>query len=279
MASNASRRSKATIWLLRTVGLLFGSMPLRAEAHHVVSEYGIASVEPRTTAELDVQLARFELEQRRGTWTVIASRLEYSLLPEFSVFTRVPLAHVRFSAGGTASGLGDVELGAKVRLYSTEHGGFIASAGVSSELPTGNAENGIGNGHVELSPFVVVSAEPTKSVVLHGVLADRLALSAEQDHHDSETPAHGHGSVIQPHEQHEAFARLAGSLILGRAFVSAGADAVYVISHRESVWAMVRTEAGYLLANDLRLALGMDVPVAGEPRFSWRGRVGVLYAF
>jgi hypothetical protein len=40
------------------------------------------------------------------------------------------------------------------------------------------------------------------------------------------------------------FGRLAGSLILGRAFVSAGADAIYVLSGRDSVWAAVRTEVG-----------------------------------
>lgn len=44
-----------------------------------------------------------------------------------------------------------------------EHGEFIASIGLSCEFPTGSSDNGIGNGHFELSPFLALSSQPANA--------------------------------------------------------------------------------------------------------------------
>ncbi len=230
--------------------------------------------------EMDTQLARFHLDEQQGTWFVVAPRVEYSVVPSLSFSARIPFAVVHYTDGNTVAGLGDFDVGMKVRLYATEHGEFIASIGLSSEFPTGNSDNGIGNGHFELSPFLALSSQPARFLIFYGIFADRLSLGGEH-HHDSGTDghAHAHGSVIEPHEKHELFGRLGASVVHGPAFLSAGADVIYVISGGEPGPVVVRAEAGRLFVEKLRVALGIDVPVAGEPRFTWRARLGAAWLF
>jgi hypothetical protein len=209
----------------------------------------------------------------------VAPRLEYAIVLRLSFSARIPFAVVHYSDGNTAAGLANLDLGTKVRLYATEHGGFIASIGLSSDVPTGNSENGIGNGHFELSPFLALSTQPASFLVFYGILADRISLGGGDHHHASGSDGHTHGSVIEPHEDHELFGRLGASIVRGAAFLSAGADAIYVISGNGTGPVVLRAEAGYLLMKKLRVALGIDVPVAGDPRFTWRARAGISWLF
>jgi hypothetical protein len=258
--------------------------PAPVSAHHVVSEYGIAWTEPVSLVELDVQTAEFDFGERRGYWAVTALSLEYAFEERLSGSVRLPFAWIAYADHTDAVGVADIEFGSKVRLVATSHGELILSAGAGIELPTGDVDNGLGSGHFELSPYVSASSAPLNTLVLYALAAERIALGTEETH--AEEPGqldHDHpheGSVLNPHQKHELFSRLGAAQIFGPVYVSAGCDVVVVWSGGQTLGPVVlRSEFGWLPHERVRLALGGDVNVAGEERFSWRARMGVAWMF
>jgi hypothetical protein len=60
-----------------------------------------------------------------------------------------------FSDGGNASGIGDVVLRAKYKIYDGERIGF--AVGMDVRVPSGDAQNFLGSGATGLKPFAVFS--------------------------------------------------------------------------------------------------------------------------
>lgn len=259
------------VWLC---GLLW-SAP--AAAHHVVSDSGIAWVEPVTVAEVTLEAATFDQGAWRvGSWQVMAASAQYAPLPWLSGSLRAPVAFVRYEDGRAALGLGDVEVGARVRLWETPHGGLIASAGLGAELPTGDEAVGLGGGHLELSPYVVASAQPLESLLLIGVASGRISLGGEA--HDGEIAAHG--AVIAPHAPREVYGRLNAAWVEEDwIYGSAGIDVSYMIGAFDRTPWVARAEVGYLGIAGLRLALGVEQAVAGEARHGLKGRMSAAWIF
>jgi hypothetical protein len=85
--------------------------------------------------------------------------------------------------------------------------------------------------------------------------------------------------VVAPHAAHEVVFRLGASAFVDRAYASAGGEIAYAASGEPGSVATLRGELGWLPAEQVRLAAGLDAPVAGEARFSWRARLGVAYLF
>ena len=68
--------------------------------------------------------------------------------PELQLHLVVPWAGDRPRGGATQAGLGDVELGAKLRFLDESDGRPQLGIFPMAELPTGDASRGLGNGHV-----------------------------------------------------------------------------------------------------------------------------------
>lgn len=270
MATFLGRRVRRSTVTLAVMVAAF--VPDTVEGHHVVSEYGIAPVAPETRTEIDFQLAEFDLDASSGTWFAVAPVVEYAPLRWLSASARFGIVGVRYRTGGEdATGLADTDLCVKLRVAATEHGEIIASVGLGLGLPTGDSRDGIGNGHVELSPFVVLSSQVTPWLVLTGLVADHVSLADEHEHE--------HASVVAPHGAHEVVLRLGASAFVRQTYVSLGGDAAIVVSGEAGSFVAARGEVGWLPARRLRFALGVDLPVAGERRFEWRARLGVGYLF
>jgi hypothetical protein len=259
-------------------GLLFFILiAARARAHHVVSEYGIAFVEPRSVAELDPQAAEFRLGDRSGQWQLVALSLEYAVTPRLSISGRLPFARIRYNGGSTEYGPGDAEVGAKVAIVATQHGGLLLSAGASLELPTGSEAKGLGAGHFELSPFITASSMPIDHLVLYGLVADRISVGT---HEESQTQGEVHGSVLAPHSDHELSSRLGAAYVGGPAYLSAGLEYVEVFAPRLAAGPLVaRGEIGIVFKPRARVALALDAPFAGPHRYEWRARLGLALLF
>lgn len=259
--------------------------PRAAWAHHVVSDYAVASTEPMSFLELDSQAVRFELDERRGDYLLTAPTVEFAFQKRVSGSLRVPMASIVYDDQQNAFGIGDIELGSKVGLFASPHGGLILSAGTGIELPTGNEEQGLGSGHFELSPYLVASSAPTYDLVLFGLVAERISLEehAEEDHHVSaaeEDHHEAHGSVLSPHEDHELFSRFMAGYIFSPIYLAAGADVVLAWSGENLLGPVdARGEIGWRARRDVRVAVGADFPVAGENRFEWRVRTGLVWMF
>lgn len=253
--------------------------PTLASAHHVISDFGLNTVAPRTSVELSAEVTRFEAGGRDGTWVALAPRLELDVARRVSFFSRLPAAHIRFSDGEERSGVGDTEVGVKAQLVATQHGELIVSAGLGAELPTGDAARGLGGGHVELDPFLGVSSAHGGvlggELVLSGLVAGRLSLASGHAH-GGEAPA----SILAPHRERELASRLQLSWVRGRGYASLGAEVVTVLSGGDTLGPVtVLSEIGYRAGDHLRIAVGIDAAAAGEARYDARGRTALTWIF
>ncbi|WP_242395186.1 transporter [Anaeromyxobacter oryzisoli] len=107
--------------------------------------------EPVELRHWEIYLATQWSRDRDGGLSGTAPHVEvnYGALPEVQLHVVAPLALARPASGPTAWGLGDLELGAKVRFL--EESPVRPQIGVFPlvELPTGDADRGLGAGEVQ----------------------------------------------------------------------------------------------------------------------------------
>ena len=111
------------------------------------------------------------------------------------------LAYVDYDDGPSEAGLSDCEVVPKVRVWKKASGWPASvSAGLSVELPTGDADTGTGNGHVSLFPFATFSSMPVRGFMLHAMVGDRFVVSGEHDagHERERHAGHVHGAAARP---------------------------------------------------------------------------------
>jgi hypothetical protein len=75
--------------------------------------------------------------------------INYGAVPDVQLHVVAPLAYDRPDGSGTKFGYGDTELGVKYRFVQEDKDGWRPMVGVFPllEVPTGNAERGLGTGH------------------------------------------------------------------------------------------------------------------------------------
>ena len=76
--------------------------------------------------------------------------LNYGVLPGVQLHVIVPLAYARPSGGPTSFGIGDAELGVKVRLLGEGRRRPMVGIFTQFELPLGDASRGLGTGHLHV---------------------------------------------------------------------------------------------------------------------------------
>jgi hypothetical protein len=203
-------------------------VPTSSGAHHVVSEAGVAWVEPNSRAEVSMESASFDHgEDWRGRYLRLSMSGEVRLHERFSVGARMPWALVGFDDGRGVLGTGDAEINGRALLFSSMHGGLILSAGLGAELPTGVIEDGLGAGHLELAPFVVASSQPWRNLIFTLLVVDALSpRELREDDAEAQTNVGGpHGAVISPHAAHQLTTRLTASWVFPkRLHLTTGAE-------------------------------------------------------
>ncbi|HEY0707919.1 MAG TPA: transporter [Polyangia bacterium] len=256
----------------------------------MIAEHGLAAIMPRTAAGVDWTGATFDLGDRKGRWQLITPSFEWRVFERLSLFAALPFGRVDLddSAGG-GYGLGDLSVSGKATLVATPHGGFLLSAGLGAELPTGDADNGFGGGHVELIPFVAASSAFYEggrlALVAYGMAALRGSVGADhpEDEHGAGTVSHVHGpaagSVVAPHAEREGYARAMLAAVLGSFDVGTGGEGAVVFAGKGPGHLGWRAEAGYLLNESVRLHTAVDLGLLGERRYGVRGRLGAAWLF
>ncbi len=76
--------------------------------------------------------------------------VNFGAAPELQVHLIVPVAYVRPAGGRTTFGLGDIELGAKLRFINETDTGPQVGTFPLVELPAGDPDRGLGAGHVRV---------------------------------------------------------------------------------------------------------------------------------
>lgn len=255
------------------IGMLLYAAP--ATAHHVVSTSGVAWVEPLHVVEANVHAASFDFGELRGDWQVLSVRGELAPTPWMSISARVPWAHLHLSDGRRAIGLSDVEAATKFRLAATEHGGFIASAGLGTALPTGATEYGLGAGHWELAPFVAIAAQPHRHIVLDALATQTLSLTSSRPTDSADGP---HGALVAPHSDLETATRIGAAWVGARWYARVGAEGVWAWRTDED-GVSAEADLGYAMPARWRIAIGGALPIAGTERFRWLSRVSAALQF
>lgn len=255
---------------------LCASAPARARAQHGTSGYTIVPMNPNTSAMLEVQTAEFELPGRAGVWQTLSPRFEYAPVPWLSFSVRPVVARIDYADGESVLGLSDSELAVKALVLRSLPLNSTVSVGVSGEVPTGDPDEGTGNGHVSLFPFAHVMAMPSRMLMLHAMVGDRVVL-ADSASHAGHAGHAGHtaprGSVIMPHSQHELAMHGGARFRFGQFAVSPGLEFMQVLSPGDDTYLIAQLEVAVVPRPEMRVAAGFDLPLLDDPRFEWRSRL------
>ena len=274
---------------------LWAVAPGPVAAQHGTTGWGSMPMDPRTSAMLEVQTAEFDLPGRAGVWETWAARVEYAFVPWFSLAARPALAYVDDDEGPSEIGLSDLEVVPKARVWKKAAGWPASvSVGLSAELPAGDADTGTGNGHVSLMPFATFSSVPVRGFMLHAMVGDRFVVSGEHEagEHDAHAqhaghehggaaaaPAAPHGSVIMPHGEHELMLHAGACFMLPLVVISPGIEWMQTFEPEAETQLSVQLEVALVPRKELRFAVGVDVPLASEPRYGWRARMMTAWLF
>jgi hypothetical protein len=243
-------------------------IPALAEAHHAVSDFGVAWIEPVRVLELELEWTAFEYGEVRGDAQQLSLLAEIPLGDLLSISARLPFASVAFAGRERGAGLGDPEVGVKVAVLSDD--ALVVSLGAGLELPIGDEDRGLGGGHFELTPFVIGSWAPIERAVILASLQYHVALG-EEDHH--------HLAALAPHEAHEIGGRLSVAWLEPPGYLLAGVKLSAPLVESELGTAFDgRVEIGAMIFDELRAAIRLDVPISGE-RAPNRASIGVAWLF
>ncbi len=106
--------------------------------------------EPVDQRHWEFYVASQVLRQPDGT-TGTAPHFEYNYgaLPDLQLHIIAPIGYARPEGGETHHGLGDIELGAKLRFVDETPSRPMVGTFPQVELPTGDADRGLGSGHTQ----------------------------------------------------------------------------------------------------------------------------------
>lgn len=247
-----------------------------AHAHHPLPS-GPGAARPRTNVGVDVGAGSFDLHQGTGAWLGLSPAAELALFDHLTLTARLPVYRLSVDGDpGLRTGLGDLEVSALGWLEPAADWSLVA--GLGAELPTGDPELGLGNGHVELMP-TVGARRVGHAWTLHAQLMDLIALEGEH----ADTGMHSHaGSLVAPHSDHELQLNAGALLHLGGAwFAGASATGVLVLAEeaRGDVLAWAQPLVSFMPVENVHLVASVDIPVLGERRFGVRGGVSARWVF
>jgi hypothetical protein len=244
-----------------SLGLCFWPRASGAEEHAYTSPWLAGTGTFRPGAETEA--TGFNLEGQRGSFVGVTPRLEYA--PTETVSTRLRAPYYWLSLDGdpdTRHGIGDVELRLRLNVRRAEP--VKVALGWDLQMPTGSKHEGLGEGAVQVTPWVTAGLRLGKAVV-YLALADNVSLAGP---HAERLP-----NYVDPSEDNELRTTLGTILPLGENV----SGSVFLTE----TTLLTEAERGRsLLAGGLQLALEPDprlrvlvidqLPLAGEHRFEWK---------
>jgi hypothetical protein len=267
---HAARPSRWSARRFAIVGaaVISATHPARADRLEGVSLFPAAGAYRLGT---ELEGAAFRNAGRRGSYGSVVARAEWFPVDGIGVRLRVPFTTLALEGEpATREGFGDSELRFRATFYNTDP--FRVSAGWVTELPTGARHRGIGNGSVQVSPFVTAGYR-IRHLVVYGTVADSISVAGRDQ---TRFP-----NYVDPGTDHElrvtagtiyAFDEtISGALAITDTIILTEADRghqLYVAN------ALIGAQRG-----PLRLVISPSVPIAGDQRFSWRITTAALLSF
>lgn len=274
-----------------------------AQAHHP-APMGPGSAVPVSRAGLQFSAAEFNT-WTGGFWQVASLSLEQAFFDRFSITGRLPIAHVGYSDGYSAFGPGDMDLGTRVLIATTEDGTFGFVGGFAMEMPTGNEDDGLGDGHFMATPMLSLVWRPHVSTQLTFTVSDHVGFGGSDEvvppddpgvtaqhvddphapwsktvHPGDAEDARPSGSVLSPHSEHEMRMRLTGVYDLRYMFFLAASDVVVSWTDEDNLGPVTAIGGVGTQATDrVRVAAEVHAPIVHRDRLRWQALLGVEYFY
>lgn len=225
---------------------------------------------PRAGAELET--GAFRLEGRRGSYASFIPRFEWNATELLGVRVRVPIYSLALDGiADTREGVGDTELRARFHILGGEP--LRISAGWVTQLPTGSANKGLGEGALQGVPFINFGFRVSR-VVVYLTVADALSFAGEHQRRRS--------NWVDPGSDHELRTTI-GSIFSFTDKVSGSIvfteTTILESNGRGRSFVTTAAQLGTQPDPRLRLTLAQQLPVVGEERFSWKLNAAASYAF
>ncbi len=251
--------------------------PGAARAHHPVAEQSPGHEQPVSRAAVEVSAGGFTLPYGSGNLFSATLASDLAVGSRFALGLRLPFVLVQLRDNGTRAGVGDVDLAGKLRVLGNPSRSL--SLGASVELPSRDADQGLGSGHLELAPFLTGGWSADRWLI-HGTLGDSISLGGDDHEHEhAEAP---HGSFVSPHSNHELYYHLGVQVQLVPAFfanLTLGGATVLVPAELGETTLVVGPELGFLPGGAWRITAGVQVPFVGPRRFDWKATVATELRF
>jgi hypothetical protein len=220
----------------------------------------------------ELEASAFRAEGRRGSYASAIARLEWAATEDLGLRLRMPFDTLALDGeGGTREGPGDAEL--RLRMQLKRHDPLKISGGWVAQLPTGARRHGLGEGAMQITPFVSAGLRKGRTVV-YLTLSDQLSFAGR---HRARLP-----NYVDPGEDHELRTTL-GTIYAFTDVVSASAVLVgtTILTDKDRGRSLLTggLQVGTQPDRRLRLVVATHAPVLGEQRFSWKLSAMATYAF
>jgi hypothetical protein len=174
--------------------------------------------------------------------------------------------------------VGDVEAGARVVVYVAPEDVVTVTVGAGLGLPTGDADEGLGDGHWAFVPAAWLAVAPAAWIQPTFAVAGHVAIDPPEEHHDHGD--HHHGSVLEPHDDYELHLHPGLTFRWQPLYASLGPEIVLAFADDGlGVPVSVRGELGVQPSEHVRVSTAAAGQVTGPERLRWHTRVGVEYLF
>jgi hypothetical protein len=251
------------------LGPTFAESDAWADAHE-----GISLFPPTGTmrAGVETETTGFLIDGQRGSFISGVPRIEYTPLHLMNLRVRVPFHSLALDGETTTrNGIGDMELRLRLNLKRAEP--LRISAGWVIQMPTGSKHEGLGEGAVQITPFVNAGLRIDK-VIVYLTVADTMSLAFTHEPRLT--------NYVDPGTDHEVRSTL-GTIIPVSDVVSAGAIFTETtILTQVQRWDSLLTgglQLGVQPDPRIRVVASEQLPLLGEHRFSWKLNAAVTYAF
>ncbi len=123
------------------------------------------------------------LPEQRTNYDSLALYTEVAPTPKFSLFFEVPYVAVDPIINPQAANFGDMNLGTKSIFLDCEL--LMMGFQFRTYLPTGNANKGLGTGHVSLEPSLLCSLKLASQTYLQSQIAEWIPIGGDQTYQGS----------------------------------------------------------------------------------------------
>ena len=137
--------------LRRSIAVLAAAILVAAATAHAGPPYVTDDPEPVEFRHWEFYLAtQHSITHDAATGTAPHVEVNYGAGPGLQLHVIAPLAYARPSGGATSYGVGDIELGAKLRFVDEGPWWPMVGTFPQFEVPAGNASHGLGTGHLHV---------------------------------------------------------------------------------------------------------------------------------